>query len=76
MLYLAAYCAWALFGTHPSGAPDQLPHWARMFFRFALLILAVNTLDSAEKINRYLHVLILCAIITSCVSIAHTSCPT
>lgn len=75
MLYLAAFCLWALFGTVLSGAPDELPHWARMFFRFALLVLAVNTLDSAEKVNRYLHVLILCAIITSLVSIAQYIVP-
>lgn len=74
--YLTAFCVWGLMGTVLSAyAPDLLPHWARMVFRLALLILAINTLDTAKKLNRYLHVLLVCAVLTSLVSIAQYMLP-
>lgn len=76
LTYFLAFCLWALFGTIVSYyAPDLLPHWARMVFRFALLVLAVNVLNDAKKLNRYLHVLLVCAIITSLISVAQYTLP-
>lgn len=74
--YLIAFCLWAFAGTILSNyAPDLLAHWARMVFRLALLILAINTLNTAKKINRYLHVLLVCAVLTSLVSVAQYVLP-
>lgn len=74
--YLVAFAIWALVGTLLSVyAPDILSHWARMVFRLALLVLAVNTLDNAKKLNRYLHVLLVCAVLTSVVSIVQYVVP-
>lgn len=70
MTYLAIFALWALLGSILSpNAPDLLPHWARMAFRLFFLILSVNVLNTAPKLNRYLHVLLVCAILTSLVSV-------
>lgn len=75
--YLAAFCIWALLGTVLSPyAETLLPHWARMVFRLGLLVLAVNTLDTSHKIHRYVRVILICAIITSLVSVAQSILPT
>ncbi len=74
--YLIAFCVWAFAGTILSNyAPDLLAHWARMVFRLALLILAISTLNTAKKINRYLHVLLVCAVLTCLVSVAQYVLP-
>jgi len=74
--YLAAFCVWALIGTILSPyAGALLPHWARMIFRLLLLVLAVNTLDTSQKIHRYVRVILICAILTSLISVAQYILP-
>lgn len=76
MTYLAGFCLWALLGTVLSPyAEALLPHWARMIFRLALLVLAINTLDTSHKIHRYVRVILICAIITSLISVAQAILP-
>jgi len=69
-LFLAVFCVWALMGTLLSlDAREMLPHWARMIFRFGLLLLAINTLTDAKSVKTYISLILASAVIMSALSV-------
>lgn len=58
---LGAFMVWSLIGAFTSAETGlELPHWMRLMTRFALFVLAVNTLNTNKKLHWYLVIIMIC----------------
>lgn len=76
IVLLGAFIVWALLSTVMS--PDrmeQLPHWARLAFRFAFFLLVVNTINTPQKLRWYVIVMLLSGFVMAAVAVAQYYLP-
>ncbi|MBI1318275.1 MAG: hypothetical protein GC168_04890 [Candidatus Hydrogenedens sp.] len=76
MVLLLCFVVWALFGTILSEHfLVLLPNWARLLFRFALFVLAVNLLNTPKRVHGYIAVIVVCSLIMSLSAVAQYALP-
>jgi len=64
VLFIGGFMVWALFSVILSPETNtEFPHWVRLFTRFLLFFLAVNTLTTEKKLHWFLVIILLCALI-------------
>ncbi len=64
VLFIGGFMVWALFAVILSQErAAEFPQWVRLFTRFALFILAINTLNTARKLHWFIVVILLCGLV-------------
>ncbi|MFM1921108.1 MAG: hypothetical protein RLZZ303_2742 [Candidatus Hydrogenedentota bacterium] len=73
---LGGFMVWSFIGVFTSVDWGlELPHWVRMATRFALFILAVNTLTTSRRLHWYLVIIMLCGLGMSVSAVAQYFLP-
>ncbi len=76
VVLLGCFIISALFSTLLSPERiEQLPHWARLAFRFAFFLLVVNTINTPQKLRTYVVVLLLSGFAMAAVAVAQHYLP-
>jgi O-antigen ligase len=76
VLALTAFMVWSLAGVILAAEmSDQFPQWVRMFTRFALFILAVNTLNTSKNMHWYVIVILVSGFIMALSAVAQYVMP-